>query len=227
MNNAEEIHFRSVAEYNDKCIQAGLVDVYVANTDKAPVRRFFEDVGLEDKDILDIGCADGTIAAEAAGLGENWHSYTGVDLNEGYVTAFNNKRVPNSTVEIGNVIDLENHKDASKDILLLLFIHQHLSEKHGMIAIQELWRVAKPNGEILIGLTVHTEKSTERKSYVNPDLARNGAEPILTTIWNKAAFLDVLKQQGLEVVWQVEVQFDLPRGDLCKLYVRARKAAIT
>jgi SAM-dependent methyltransferase len=64
--------------------------------------RFFTDVEIEGKDVLDIGCASGALAASLARYGFQWHSYKGIDICADFVDDFNHRNLPSVLPGISN-----------------------------------------------------------------------------------------------------------------------------
>ena len=114
MTNYEEI-----AEYNRKLFQ-GLVEELAENTDWEPVSKFFAEVGTKGKDILDVGCATGSLAARLAKANYRWQSYRGVDICKEYVDKYNSRGIPEAKAEVGNGTNLNTQSDCSKDVVILL-----------------------------------------------------------------------------------------------------------
>lgn len=215
-------YFKDIEEYNRKLCEGNLIDDLVENTDKEIIKKFFVEVGTEGKNILDVGCATGSVAAFVAEEFDRWQSYKGIDLCEEYVERFNRRQIFNANAEVGNATDLKSQSTSSKDIVICLFIHQHLSPEDGRKALREFRGVVKPEGDVLIGLTVHLTGATQRFPYAHKRAKEAGAEEVETTIWNRNEFKNALEQVDFDIEWDEKVPFDPERKDLTKLFIRAR-----
>ena len=105
----------------------GTYDGVAGTTDPQPVRQFFTQVGIEGKDIIDVGCGTsscpGSSVVELAEAAKGkWDSYIGVDHSPKLVNEFNRKHVNrNAKAEIGDALKLK-FDDNSKDIVVCLFL---------------------------------------------------------------------------------------------------------
>jgi ubiquinone/menaquinone biosynthesis C-methylase UbiE len=213
-------HFKDVEEFNGVLRRANKVKELVENSDWGPINTFFGKVGTKGRNILDVGCATGEIASLVAKHHGGWEFYKGVDLFKDYVDDFNNRRIIRAKAEVGNAVNLSAQRDSSKDIVVCLFLLQHLSKDDGRKALREFARVAKPSADVLIGLTVNPDSIESEKYYAPKEALEAGAKKVLTSIWNKQEFVDAMEQAGFEVLEEPEV---IPgQGPYVKLYVRAR-----
>jgi ubiquinone/menaquinone biosynthesis C-methylase UbiE len=208
-----------VIELNRVLEQKCLVERFVENTDWLPVKRFLSAAETDGKAILDIGCATGAIAQQSAESHGGWKSYLGLDLFSEYVDAFNRRGIARATAQVGTATRLGGVEDRSLDIVLFLFVLQHLSEEEGKAALAEIRRVAKPGALALVGLTVNPTTVEKRKPHAPRAAIEAGAEPVPTFIWNDARFLDALKQAGFEVQGSERIPGTVP---YVKLYATAR-----
>jgi ubiquinone/menaquinone biosynthesis C-methylase UbiE len=214
-------------EYNEVARSKGLVDKFVENSDKDLVVSFCEDSGLSGKDILDVGCATGDIASvlhcKVGGSGL-WWSYTGVDIDKVYLRSFADRNIPESDTKVGDATKLP-VEDGTKDVVLLLFVLQHLTKKEGREAIAELKRVARPGASVIIAATVHPTECTKERPYAASELKNAGAPEIPTTTWNMDELVDVVEKSELKV--EKRHQEDSQQKPLIKLYLRARNLTVT
>jgi ubiquinone/menaquinone biosynthesis C-methylase UbiE len=211
---------KGILEYNKSVREKGLVKKYVENTDEAPVVSLCRATGLSDKDILDVGCATGAMASVLHAETRNsglWRFYTGVDVDPAYLREFANRGIPNSGTKIGSATKLP-VEDSSKDIVLFLFVLQHLSKQDGCVAIAELKRVARAGASVIIAATVHPTENTKEWLYAAEELVSAGAPEIHTTTWNKDELIDLVNTNALPIVDSEEVS---GRKPLIKLYLRA------
>jgi ubiquinone/menaquinone biosynthesis C-methylase UbiE len=208
--------YEDVRVYNETLLRANLVDQLVENTDWKPVDQFLTSVGTEDKEVLDIGCATGSIASQAAEAHGNWSRYVGIDLCGEYVVRFNDQGIPNARAVVGSATDLNSQLDSSKDIVMCLFVLQHLSRDDGKKVLKEIWEVAKPNADVLIGLTVNPVDIESERMYTPNTALAAGAKEVLTFIWNQAEFIDALIQEGFEIIREETIP---GRAPYVKLYI--------
>jgi SAM-dependent methyltransferase len=100
------------------------------------VRKYL-DAYDKEKRILDIGCGEGVLVKEYRDRG---FDITGLDIN--YESEY---------VIRGSVLNLD-FSDESLDLILLLDVIEHLVFPDQEIALQEIARVLRPNGELFISL---------------------------------------------------------------------------
>jgi ubiquinone/menaquinone biosynthesis C-methylase UbiE len=116
----------------------------------------------------------------------------------------------NATAKQGNAVNLDQFGDDSKDIVVSLFLIQDLDKGDGIKALRELRRVAKPNADALIGLTVNRTHVEKVKMWRGKEVC----------IWNWNEFMEALSNEGFKVEEVEEVpgkHLNYPR-----LYVWAR-----
>jgi SAM-dependent methyltransferase len=187
----------AIARYNDTLEAAGEVEALVENTEMGPVQEFFEKVGgATGRDILDVGCATGQIAAQLYEAYPGWGSYQGVDITQAYLDAFNGRELPRATVKLASATCIP-CPDRSKDIALCLFVHQHLSEECGQLALSEIARALRSGGLLLFGLTVVCQGETYRNLYASARAEAAGAEKVPTTHWALEAVRTALTRADL------------------------------
>jgi ubiquinone/menaquinone biosynthesis C-methylase UbiE len=209
-----------VVDLNRKLHKAGLVEQYVENTEWGPVSSFLADIGTNDKDILDDGCATGAIAERISQMYPVWRSYDGVDNCSEHVVQFNDRGLPRARARIGNAVFLTDQQDASKDIALFLFVLNNLDKEDNRLALRELRRVLRPEGQLFVGLNVYLDRE-QAFDYVNPDVReKTGAQPTGMFYPQKDSFLKELKEAGFEVESSKEIYRD--NNPLIMLFVRAR-----
>jgi ubiquinone/menaquinone biosynthesis C-methylase UbiE len=213
MTRAEEI-----TKYNKSLFDKGLVDQLVENTDHPPVIQFFEHVKTDEKNILDVGCATGSIASAVAEHHAGWSSYEGIDLCPEFVEEFNNRKLPRAKAKIGDATNLS-VDNSSKDIVLCLFIHQHLSDEEGRKVLRELKRVAKSPADVLIAVTVNPYRVEPEKMHAADAAKEEGVCEVPTFIWNKKRFIEAMKRAGFEIINTEEIP---GKGPYVKLFVRAQ-----
>ncbi|HEY7693837.1 MAG TPA: bacillithiol biosynthesis cysteine-adding enzyme BshC [Gaiellaceae bacterium] len=221
-------------ESNAAAARRGLWDALATTECGRPevVSRFFE-LLPPDRDIVDVGCWNGAIAALGAasvegGAGRDdpaaapWRSYLGVDLVAEAVSEFRraHRARPRTRAVEGDVRALP-LPDGSADVVLCLFVLQDLRDRaDGMAALGELARIVRPGGELLIGLTVHSNRE-EETFYVVKKLRREGIPEKPTHHWRHADFLEALRLCGLRATGIDE--FGPTERGFVELYVRALK----
>lgn len=208
--------FAANANCYAKSIRDGSYNETSATTNPEPVRKFFREVGIQGKDILDVGCGTSlcpgsSVVELAEHKTDRWNSYIGIDLCQEAVDEFNRQyRNRNARAETGNAVALEKFSDNSKDIVASLFVLQELNQEHGMKALRELRRVAKPNAYALIGVTVNSKEIEEVKMW-------RGREVF---IWNRDELMTFLSNEGFNIEEVVEIpgkHLNYPRQ-----YIKAR-----
>lgn len=174
------------------------------------VRSFFEPLA-PDRDIVDVGCWNGAIAGLAAasiGGGEHgqdqtrapWRSYLGVDAVPEAVAEFckAHRLRPRTRAVEGDVRALP-LSDASFDVVVCLFVLQDMPHRtDGLRALAELARIARPDGEQLIGLTVHSTRE-EETFYVVKKLRPEGIPEKPTHHWRRTDFLEAVRRVGFRI----------------------------
>jgi bacillithiol synthase len=219
-------------ESNAAAARRGLWDALATTECGRPevVQRFFELVP-PDRDIVDVGCWNGAVAALGAAsigggtsdrAGAPWRSYLGVDVVPEAVSEFRraHRGRPRTRALEGDVRALP-LPDGSADVVLCLFVLQDLRHRtDGLAALGELARIARPGGEMLVGLTVHSTRE-EETFYVVKKLRREGIPEKPTHHWRRADFLEALRDSGLRTT-RID-EFGPTESGFVELYVRTVK----
>jgi SAM-dependent methyltransferase len=112
------------------------------------VAKYFAPPLVIGRDVLDVGCGPGVIAAQIArDFPDN--KITGIDLSEDRVAEArkNMADLPNATVQQGVAIDLP-FLSGSFDLVYSRFLLEYLIEREKAIA--EMVRVCRPGGRVLL-----------------------------------------------------------------------------
>ena len=120
--------------------------------------------GLKVDDALDIGCADGLFTESLQGLARN---VFGIDVSE---TALRmaSERFPSGWFSVGNIIELP-FSDSRFDLVSCLDIIYYLDEAGRKKAVEELARVLKPGGWLLISTSwPRFTKTRTGQPYIKP-----------------------------------------------------------
>ena len=208
---------QETGEHYDNLLKAGLNSL-VNNTNHLPVSNFFNEVGVEHKNIIDVGCGIGEIAKLAATKGQ-WNSYHGIDKGKLVVAEFNKMKLPKAVAKRASATKLTGQEDNSKDIVVCLFLLQDLKREDGLKALRELRRVAKHNADALIGLTINRLEVEEPKRYASPKVKAVVGDK-WTFIWNLEEFKAILASEGFSIVSVEEVAGSSQKRP--RLYVRTR-----
>lgn len=107
------------------------------------LRKYFMKSDLKDKKILDAGCGTGTVTKHLTNYSDNVFacdiSPSSIKIAKGYA--------PKAKYKLGNVLGLD-YKDASFDAVICIGVIHHTNNAYK--AFQELVRVTKPGGKILL-----------------------------------------------------------------------------
>jgi len=98
--------------------------------------------------ILDAGCAHGRLVPTLLGHGIQKENYTGIDISENLVAKAKDT-FPNIRFDVGDVCNLP-YEDNTFDVVISSAVLHHIpSQKLRIQMINELARVAKPQGKII------------------------------------------------------------------------------
>jgi ubiquinone/menaquinone biosynthesis C-methylase UbiE len=117
----------NIMKYYGRLFDEGQFEQCAENTDREPVERFFREIDVSGKRILDLGCGTGSIADVAQAVTSGWSSYIGIDAFAPALEKFNHRKFPNAQIEVSAVTALSNHADDSADIVVRLFLLQDLN----------------------------------------------------------------------------------------------------
>lgn len=138
-------------------------EIFAAKSTKLPTKTTTGidefDAGLEwlckgSDRILDFGCGDGTLLFISALLGTQ--SHIGIDLSEKAIEKANIRKAKISHGSFdfiwGDVEKLKAIQDASLDAVILSNIIDNLYPQDAVLALQEVNRILKDNGKVLVKL---------------------------------------------------------------------------
>lgn len=108
-----------------------------------PGMKLLFKVAKEKKDILDLGCGEGTRLSLIGGGDKNLN---GIDISEAAIKKAKRK-LPKAKLLVGNV-ELLPYSSESFDLVYSAFVFEHLDEPEKVI--REAVRVLKPGGNLLI-----------------------------------------------------------------------------
>ena len=174
------------------------------------VRRFVNALPINAQ-IADLGCGEGVIAEEFAAQGR---AIIGFDLN-----------YESQWVRRGDLLDLPIESD-SLDAVLLLDVFEHLQFKDQRPALQEIYRVLKPNGQLLASIPNLAHWNTRflmakcgRLDRTDSELNHVGERPFLEN-------LELLQEAGFKVYRSQGITLTVPylyRLVICRQPARFRK----
>lgn len=123
----------------------------IAETMRASGAAFVDGLAVaRDRDVLDLGCGDGTTAIPAAQRGAN---VLGVDIARNLVEAGNRRAqregLANCRFQEGDACDLGDVADDSFDLVVSVFGAMFAPRPHDVA--KEMLRVARPGGRIVMG----------------------------------------------------------------------------
>jgi ubiquinone/menaquinone biosynthesis C-methylase UbiE len=102
--------------------------------------------------VLEIGCATGTLSLAAKRQAGPTGSVYGIDIIPGMIEVSRNKAAEaglDVTFQLGNIEDIP-FPDKYFDIVMCSFMIFHMSEKVRNKGIEEIYRVLKPQGRLLV-----------------------------------------------------------------------------
>ncbi|ONM48753.1 hypothetical protein B0T44_23005 [Nocardia donostiensis] len=125
---------------------------------------------------LDIGCGPGKLVRALGDMVGPEGGVVGVDPSETAV-AYNRRRdrSPNHRYE-QSVAQQLNQLDAAFDIITCTFVMHHIPEQHRVAAVEEMWRVLRPGGRLLLADAHPTVRARSVFAGI-ARLARRGSNP--------------------------------------------------
>jgi ubiquinone/menaquinone biosynthesis C-methylase UbiE len=115
----------------------------------------------QNKIILEIGCGDGTIARFFPPL---CHQYIGIDVDQDALNRAKKNIFPNLNFYLRSGENTQLKKNSIDTVLMHFCLHEVPPQKQGLV-LQEIHRVLKPNGQLLI--VDPTEPSGQVQSLFN------------------------------------------------------------
>lgn len=163
-----------------------------------------------DKKILDAGCGEGVLVEKYRGWGKD---IIGLDLN-----------VSNDYVQKGDVLQMPFEQD-SFDLVLFLDVIEHLNFYDQLPALQELKRVLKPEGRLIIPIPNLAHKASRWKFFCSGELIRTanilkhpGDRPIKD-------YLQMINDAGFIIEERFPIKLTLPpfQEKALKLIIGAKR----
>jgi len=169
-----------------------------------------------DASLLDLGCSIGLLADRLATHGVQWRRYVGMDLSEKAIEVFRERRLNGAEPLVGDATDLSSFPPQSFHAVLCAFLLQDLTELDGIKLLEDTWLVLKPNGCLVLALTVHPQQSRELGSDYRPKaLAEKGVPGKFTYLWSMKDLTEVLIQRGF---WEQQVHQGQTPAGLIEIY---------
>lgn len=116
-------------------------------TRQAPWKEFtlFKPYIKSNTSIADIGCGNGRLIRELPGN----CTYTGVDISQNLINQAK-KQFPNENFILGSLLEIPLSDDSADITFSIASLHHIPSEELREKAIQELYRITKPGGHVII-----------------------------------------------------------------------------
>lgn len=214
-------HFASAAEFYGELYQGTTALAHLFATRLKRVRELIDNV--EGISVLDIGCGPGIIAAY---LIERNSKYFGLDLTIEMLVD-HQARIDSSDSDYLAVGDMENlpYHESSFDVVLCLGALEYLDNVSQ--AIQEMSRVMKENGSIIISMQNRWSlyRFWDRHFYhgrifnlLRKLLGREISSPLLEKSYSRQYFCELLADNQLTVVDVVYYDFNLWLSPLDKYF---------
>lgn len=93
--------------------------------------------------VLDMGCGTGSFEDLFDG------NYFGIDINKNYITKAQEKGIENRHFLVGDVTSVA-FDNGSFDLIYTLGVLHHLNSIEQKRMLKEMWRLCKPNGNLII-----------------------------------------------------------------------------
>ncbi len=161
--------------------------------------EFVQRVGIEDKDVLDLGCGDGRYAAKFIEMGAG--SAKGIDISPAMIELAKERR-SNIEFTIGDAVDLP-YEDNSFDIIFSNFVLQHCKDTRKVF--NEIARVLRKDG-YFVG--TFNSIDTDNKGILNQEMPILLGQDNPITVYDlmklDEEYLEAIKDAGLEVIEYVD-----------------------
>lgn len=171
--------------------------------------------------VLDFGSGPGFIWEHVRKLGIRW-DYAGLDFSSDSVRKLNEKAAGHSQFKGGiHVRQLptefpDNHFDA----VLLIEVVEHLRDEHLSGTLEEIWRVLKPGGVVVI--TTPNEEDLTLATKFCPECGAIFHEWQHVRSWSATTLSDYLQSSGFALRFATPIDFS-EYGLLGTLVAKARR----
>ena len=125
----------------------------------------FIDLSIPGKRLLDWGCGPARVVRHLPGLLSNKHAVYGSDYNEAYIS-WCSKNLPSVTFKKNDLAPPLSFDENFFDLVYSVSILTHLSEKNHVGWINEMKRVLKPGGILLISTQGNAYKDKMLKEEI-------------------------------------------------------------
>lgn len=159
------------------------------------VRNFIEKLP-KDQPILDAGCGEGVLVEEFAAKG---FKIEGVDLN--YESSF---------VRRGDILNMSFYEDERFNVVLLLDVFEHLTFADQPRALQELRRVLRPRGVLLISIPNLAHWNSRLRFALRGNLDRSDVETNHVGERPLTENIRLLRQAGFQIEKIVGITLTVP-----------------
>lgn len=193
--NGEEI--KKTVEFYDKQLEIGVAGDYALRTDGRRIAELLRDSLPADASLLDLGCSIGLLADRLATHGVRWRRYVGMDLSEKAIEVFRERRLSGAEPLVGDATDLSSFPPESFDAVVCTFLLQDLTKFDGSKLLEDIRLILKPNGCLVLALTVHPQQPRELGGDYKPQaLAEKGVPGKFTYLWSMKELTEALTQRG-------------------------------
>lgn len=148
-----------------------------------------------DAAILDAGCGEGVLVEKYHAAGRN---ITGLDLN-----------VENGLVRQGDILNMP-FEDACFDIVLFLDVLEHLGVQQHPAALQELSRVLKHDGTLVMSVPNLAHKASRWNFFKTGALLRTASAAKHPGDRPVTEYMNIIAEAGLLIEKRIPVKLTLP-----------------
>ncbi|BBC22735.1 class I SAM-dependent methyltransferase [Pseudanabaena sp. ABRG5-3] len=119
--------------------------------------------------LLEVGCAAGFLAN---GLAEKVDKYTGVDISEVAISVAKRLQLTNATFQYADGEKLLFASDSFDRVICYDVFNNFPSVDYASNMLRQMWRVLKPNGQIMIGSVPESVGDTDIQAKIHQDLQK-------------------------------------------------------
>ncbi|HAK42254.1 MAG TPA: methyltransferase [Clostridium sp.] len=184
-NWRDKWNFNSWARTYDKSVSEDRGELKIYKNYKTILQRVYDlaDSSCTDKpQVLEIGVGTGNLASKFLGKGYN---IVGIDQSREMLCVAKEK-YPKLKVRIGEFLKIP-YGDRYFDIIVSTYAFHHLNEEEKFIAIEEMIRVLKSNGKIILGDLMFENKA--EKANILKSLSKEQVEEIEDEYYSNIDFL--------------------------------------